>query len=583
MSDKDCKTADSIVCDEELTSPHGELALARPECDSPEREQNIDAHALGRYKAGFTLQGVLWCTVWGLAWILPLLGTATWLPEMYGPNRALVLLPFLIFVAVPSSIMGAFAFFTGRAYVNRAQRLFADADADKVPCRMELKLRPKTKSMYGSTLCDAILTYADGRVETLKLLARGIELSPLLGDPIAKATLIGSPFSSMAPRVVATSYGELLEQPDISQVWTALFARRPSTGARRLRALDNEMYRLLFALASGGLIWPIWAWFLPHSVSNLIWWFIPTYIALGIYVLFRAKTAWDARKLASLREPLLCTVVSQPAHWGERIKNKVTMIVTGEGHERRETLCGYVPRKFDGKVLEASVWYKDGAPWMVATNDFVLFKTDFRRLALLPALLYFVALLFVIPNIYHMAGNTPASAHSASEFYENGIQYKAYGWTERARQSLTTAAKLDPDGPIGRKASIYLKSHIPAYPVVQEAEQQNIRAHYLSYRNGEQSKAIWNDLIERYPNFEWPYANLGQELVREGRATEAIPLLEKALTINPQYTNALHHMFVAQSLSNNRTAAIEYLRRCAQSDPDNSSLQAELFLVEHSF
>jgi hypothetical protein len=589
MSEQDYKTADFIVCDEEQQPVKTDAAVVgvseEEVVDEKERQRRLaDAvSGLSRYKAGFTRQGLLWMFGWGLGWLIPSLTTAHWIPEMFVDNHLLAFVPLLILVSIPFSLMGVVALLAGRGYVRRAQQLCTEGES--VECRMELKLRPRKQSIYGSTLCEGILTYPDGRTETIKLLARDMDVTPLLSDPIAKVMLIGSPFSSSEPRVVATTAGDLLEQPDISQAWSGMVGLFRPGSKRRYAAIDREFYGSIFSLLFCSLYWPLWACWVPQSVQYATWWFFPTCLTGALYAGYRVFTAWKARRLAAMREPAACTVITQPASLADRIQNKVTMIVAGEGHQRTETLCGFVPRKYAGKVIEASVWYKNGAPWMVAAKDFVLFNNrESRKFVLVPVILYFAALpmLFTL-NYSGPSKYTPVVAHSAQEYYQKGVDYKGYGWTEKARESLLKAAELDPNGPVGARALTFLHSHVPANPVPEEAEEQNIKAFNLSYTDqSEAAKTIWRGLINRYPDFEWPYSNLASELLGEGRPAEAVPLLEKALQINPQYTNALHHMFVAKSQLHEREAAIQYLRRCADSDPENAALRSELFLVERS-
>ncbi|HNN63407.1 MAG TPA: tetratricopeptide repeat protein, partial [Candidatus Obscuribacter sp.] len=55
-----------------------------------------------------------------------------------------------------------------------------------------------------------------------------------------------------------------------------------------------------------------------------------------------------------------------------------------------------------------------------------------------------------------------------------------------------------------------------------------------------------------------------------------LPLLEKAVQINPFYTNALRHLSEAHSKLGHREKAIKYMEDAVESDPSDLELKEEL-------
>jgi predicted Zn-dependent protease len=135
---------------------------------------------------------------------------------------------------------------------------------------------------------------------------------------------------------------------------------------------------------------------------------------------------------------------------------------------------------------------------------------------------------------------------TAAQYLDLGKQYKAVGWPEQARGALTRSIKADPDG-VGKKAETYLRAYVPRDRVPDAAVEMNILGYNLLAR-GDQAGAIqaFQDCITQFPNFEWPYGNLGSIYVKQGRTQEAKDILQKALTINPSYVNGWIHLAEAR-------------------------------------
>ncbi len=173
-----------------------------------------------------------------------------------------------------------------------------------------------------------------------------------------------------------------------------------------------------------------------------------------------------------------------------------------------------------------------------------------------------------------------ASQIQAQYLYEQGLDCKAKGWTEKARESLTQAIALD-KGTIGFRALSYLRAKLPAHVQSTDAEQLNILGYNLGYsRRESEAEKVWKQCIAKYPNFEWPYSNLASQYMQQGHLQKALPLLERAIEINPYYTNALRNMSDVQSRLAHRDLAIKYMKQAAESAPEDPSYASEVSALE---
>lgn len=160
------------------------------------------------------------------------------------------------------------------------------------------------------------------------------------------------------------------------------------------------------------------------------------------------------------------------------------------------------------------------------------------------------------------------------EFYELGVHYKELGWTEQARDALTYAIEGDENGDWGRKAKNFLQARLPRFPVPLMAEQRNIAGHNLMVSGDiEAAREIFEDLIEEYPDFEWPYGNLGFLFLGEGDILKSQKILEKALSLNPNYVNGWLHLARVKALSEDFKGAYECLEKAAVILPDSADAE----------
>jgi tetratricopeptide (TPR) repeat protein len=158
---------------------------------------------------------------------------------------------------------------------------------------------------------------------------------------------------------------------------------------------------------------------------------------------------------------------------------------------------------------------------------------------------------------------------SPEEYFTLGKHYKAVGWTEQARDALQFAVEQGAETTAGEEAARFLRTKIPRFPVPLYAEQRNIEGFNQMNAGGvDAAKEIFEELIEEYPDFEWPYGNLSAILLQEGKTTEAIKLLDKALGINSYYVNGWLRMATARGLMMDFTGARECVDKALDADPN---------------
>lgn len=170
---------------------------------------------------------------------------------------------------------------------------------------------------------------------------------------------------------------------------------------------------------------------------------------------------------------------------------------------------------------------------------------------------------------------------TASEYYELGLKYKEIGWTEQARDALAFAIELEPDGESGNLAARYLRTKIPRHPVPLVAEQSNIHGfNQFCSGNEDGARETFEALIAEYPDFEWPYGNLGCLFIQLGDVGQAKKILRQAIEINPYYVNAWLHMSRAEALDGNYDEAYKCLRQVEEIDSDDTSIVGIKKLVD---
>jgi len=545
-----------------------------------QKDSKVISDCLARYRNGWIAQSARFFIVALVLIVAPLVlyvriatFTITGLPE-----AAALLIYVFAFGLIPAQ--GLFALFfgllslcTGLAYVKLAQNMVLEVAPKAIS--LDLSYRKEKKILFGSTLCIGIIIYADQRQEQINLLARDMDVSSLIGRK-SDAKLYGTPFN-LGARVISTSCGELVEQPLLSwvSVWNLLISKIASPINRRLFGQFVQIFVDVLLL--------YYLWFLWSSQYDMHRFLAVIYLlfAVGILVtIMRIIESWQISRQMKSSNPIPCAVtINKPTGlFANTAVVKAKFICSGSNEKEEKFETTGVDKALCGQNLQALAYTNQEGEVVsilaTAGANFALWKSRLRSFLYLPIIIYIISLPFVFQSINSAsAGKQETIACSnAQQYYDLGLLYKAKGWTEKARAALLKAATMD-SGKTGQKALHYLHSHIPIHSVSEEAEQLNIQGYNLMYRHGDEAKKIFEEAIAKYPEFEWPYSNLGALYLSKGNPTKAVELLQKALAINPEYTNALRHMVDAQLVLGNKQAAKHYLQKASDTDPDNMVLK----------
>jgi len=78
--------------------------------------------------------------------------------------------------------------------------------------------------------------------------------------------------------------------------------------------------------------------------------------------------------------------------------------------------------------------------------------------------------------------------------------------------------------------------------------------------------------MREYPDFEWPYGNLGALLIQTGDLDGANAVLEQAVAMNPNYLNAWVHLAKLHGINSDFDAAYRCLDRAEEIDPEETGI-----------
>jgi tetratricopeptide (TPR) repeat protein len=157
----------------------------------------------------------------------------------------------------------------------------------------------------------------------------------------------------------------------------------------------------------------------------------------------------------------------------------------------------------------------------------------------------------------------------AQGLYEQGVQLKAKGRPEEARAALSKAIELAPEGDIAIRAKRYIQTKLPKIPVAAQAVQQNIEG-YNQWQSGnaQQAETTFLSLIQAYPQFEWPYGNLGRLLYERKQFDEAERYLKKALSLNDNYLNGWLHLKDLYQAKGDQAGVAQCAQKISELDPE---------------
>ncbi len=499
--------------------------------------------------------------------------------------QILILLLYTLVVVhgVLFTLLGPLILLGGLAYVRRAQNLLDTTDETKV--LLDLKLRTAKLSLNGGTLLDGVVTYDDGSQEAFKLVSH--EKSQTLKNLIAQSTqvdLFGEPKSNPKPRILSTPYGLLLEQPNELGLIQSIFGFADKTKFLE-RRVKTRLLSLSFLTCS-------YLAFLSPISLNLGMFPVQAKPVLSVsviaYMIFLIVDLFESRKLARLTASLnkvecQFTLLKRGVlNWIHPKISRVNVIFQ-DGRQSQKTILflesfNKIP---DGEPIYGSAYLDSNGRIIGIVNGATsLVRSKVAFGAMLPLVLYLVTIPFYVSALQPDMRKEYV-CKSGPEYYRQGLVFKAYGWTEKSRKAMIEAQQFDKE--TAEKAKTYIKTHLPLYPISKEAEQMNIKGYNLMVtRRTEGAVDAFKKCIAKYPQFEWPYGNLGSLYLKSGDYKQAEFYLNKAISINPDYVNALHHFTELELRQGHKEKALEFLNRISSADPYESQVDLQKLAIEMS-
>ena len=132
-----------------------------------------------------------------------------------------------------------------------------------------------------------------------------------------------------------------------------------------------------------------------------------------------------------------------------------------------------------------------------------------------------------------------------------------------------------------REPCAFCVTKIPRHPVPHHAVKKNIWGHsHLCVVNSTMPKRHSRNLIKDYPDFEWPYGNLGAVYIQQGKIGNAKDVLSKAMDINGDYLNAWLHLARAKAAVLEVREAQGCIDKAVRLDPDDQAAQSLKTLID---
>ncbi len=544
---------------------------------------------LSPMRKGFLVQGARYTACGLVLSALPVLtyARACALNLHLGPLDSYLLIALfdiaLIVHGVLFTIVGLLVLSGGLAYLKRAQALLDNSASQSV--LLNLEFRKPQKSINGGTLLKGLITYEDGAHETLNLVAS--EKPQSLTLIIAQTTqveLFGEALSWPKPRVLITPCGILLEQPNE----VGLFHSIIGFPNKDKFLQDRFKYSAITVLVMG---------------LTYVFLFSPASISLALFPA-QAKPVFSISILAMLAYSFAQLIenwkMASSQNQMEKVDCQFTLIKTG------------LARIFAPRCVKAKVVFSDGREAVQENFHFegfnrfpygepfygsafingdgklqgivnganALINSKVANWAIMPLVVYLVSLPFCFDAL-KIDNNSKMLFKSGQQAYERGLYFKARGWTEKSRQAMIEAQRFDSD--YAFKAKKYLITYLPLKPIANEAEQLNIKGYnQMHLRKYKEAIATFKECIRLYPEFEWPYGNLGLLYTSLGDYQNGKLYLDKALELNPNYVNALRHLVNLELSRGNRADAIKYLDKAVSVDPEENSLIMQEFAIKAS-
>ncbi len=170
---------------------------------------------------------------------------------------------------------------------------------------------------------------------------------------------------------------------------------------------------------------------------------------------------------------------------------------------------------------------------------------------------------------------------SQIEYLKMGARYEQLGFAEQARAALEKTISQGSDTMQGKRAKIRLRTRIPRDKVSDDATRRYVDALKL-YITQEivDAKAKLELLIREYPDFEWPYIQLGHILLTAGEVDRALDLAAKVVRQNPNMIKGWLMLSTIDLIYWNIPKLEEHLQKIKTLDPESPELSTFEQLLE---
>jgi type IV pilus assembly protein PilF len=410
-----------------------------------------------------------------------------------------------------------------------------------------------------------------------------LELRNLIAQS-AQVDMYGEPKSNPKPRVFDTPYGLLLEQPNELGLMQSIFGFSDQSKFLERRVKGKMASLAIMTVAYLVFLSPIslnLGMFPAHAKPILS-------ITVIASLMFLFADFFESMKLARLKESLQkvdCqfTLLKRGILGFFNPKISKVNVIFKDGRESLQSslLLESFNKVPDGEPVYGSAYIDaSGRVVGIVNGATSLIKSKVANWAVAPVVLYLVTMPFCISSLQPDV-TKQSRFDSGNEYYQQGVLYKAYGWTEKARESMIQAQHFD--SKTKDKAKLYIRTHLPLYPISKDAEQMNIKGYNLM-ASSKTDKAIeaFKKCMAKYPEFEWPYGNLGSLYIKLGDFDQARVYLDKAIAINPDYINALRHLAELELRQGHRKEALLYLDKISALDNGESYVELQKFAIKAS-
>lgn len=183
---------------------------------------------------------------------------------------------------------------------------------------------------------------------------------------------------------------------------------------------------------------------------------------------------------------------------------------------------------------------------------------------------------------------SPVKEHqSADEYYHEALSFRNLGFPNEARLAMKKAAAAG-DPVVKKRAEIFIKAHLPRIIVPTDAVYENIDAYTMmssvlpaesdqfdpqpqlrARRKAQEAEIMWKEMTRKYPDFEWPYYDLGILYYRTGRIDESEAMYKKTLELNPSYYDAWVSLAVIDFKKGRTEEARVKLKKALELDPEH--------------